>query len=202
MVSAERLLNPSTGPAEAEKLGNSIQGKHGITDYLIDKEAWGCIWQELIMNKKGAKTFLDREGIDAQEYNFSEEMLNQMIYEVDRMILKYSTSEWQLRQIAQDLVGMLQDHKASLEQERMEVKTGIRVLTEHDFLGPETRRKMELSRLFQNSNGVESDEIRELKAPKNYSEFFQRLEEKMNEKRITQKKQDLLDEERRRTRRL
>ena len=93
MVSAERLLDPSTGPAEAEKLGNSIQGKHGISDYLVDKEAWGCIWKELIINKKGAKTFLDRDGIDAQEYNFSEEMLNQMIYEVDRMILKYSTSE-------------------------------------------------------------------------------------------------------------
>ena len=183
-------------------MGNSIQGKHGISDYLIDKEAWGCIWKELIINKKGAKTFLDRDGIDAQEYNFSEEMLNQMIYEVDRMILKYSTSEWQLRKIAQDLVGMLQDHKTSLEQERMEVKSGIRVLTEHDFLGPETRRKMELSYLFQNNNGVESDEVRELNTPKNYSEFFQRLEEKMNEKRITQKIQDLLDEERRRTRRL
>ena len=47
---------------------------------------------------------------------------------------------------------------------------------------------MELSRLFQNNNGVESDEIRELNTPKNYCEFFQRLEEKMNEKRITQKK--------------
>ena len=98
---------------------------------------------------------------------------------------------------------MLQDHKVSLEQERMEVKSGICVLTEHDFLGPaETRRKIELSHLFQNNNGVESDEVRELNTPKNYSEFFQRLEEKMNEKRITQKIQDLLDEERRRTKRL
>ena len=61
---------------------------------------------------------------------------------------------------------------------------------------------MELSRLFQNNNGVESDEIRELNTPKNYCEFFQRLEEKMNEKRITQKKKDLLHEERGRTRRL
>ena len=199
VISAERLVERSTGPAEAAKIGNALQGKRGISDYLIAEEDWACIWEELIINKKGAKTFLDREGIEEREYNFSEEMLDEMIHEVDRMIEKYNSTEWDSNRNAQDLVEMFHGHKSALEQERVEVRRGIRVLKEDDFIGPETRRKMRLGKLrskaFSENSIGSSDEPRDLTKSADYTEFFQKLEEKMYQDRTVKQIEKVVEDE-------
>ena len=61
-----------------------LEGNEGIV--LIAEETWGCIWEELIVNKKGLKTFLDREGVEERDYSFSPEMLEAMLIELDRLL--------------------------------------------------------------------------------------------------------------------
>jgi len=82
----------------------------------MEEESWDYIWTELVVEKKGARTFLDREGIDERDCNFSEEMLEEMLHELNRMIRKYSSTEWYWRQTANDLVNLFIDHRSSLEQ--------------------------------------------------------------------------------------
>lgn len=58
--------------------------------------AWDCIWRELIQNGKGLKTVVDRvdSTLTEADYNFSAEMLQEMLTELDRLIAKYSSSDW------------------------------------------------------------------------------------------------------------
>jgi len=153
IISAERLIQDSAmGRAEGVKIANTLVGKQGIDDWLIEEEAWECIWEELIIHRKGLKTVLDRcrtdddtveacdETIGEQDYNFSEEMLTKMISELNRLIIKYSASGW--APISVTLVELLTEHRADIQQELIEVQTGVRTLTQDDFLGTETRRKM------------------------------------------------------------
>lgn len=95
------------------------------------------------MNKKGLKTFIDREGVQERDYNFSEEMLDEMLTELDRLIVKYgNSSSYSEKDTAKYLVELLQEHYDMIEKELTEVKSGERKLTKRDFLGPKTRRKL------------------------------------------------------------
>jgi hypothetical protein len=141
VISAEKLVDTSTGPSEGLKIARVLQNKTGVSDFLIEEEAWGCIWEELIIKKKGLKTFIDREGISERDYNFSEEMLTEMVKELDRLINKYSGSAWNWRQTSQDLVGLLEEHRILIQEELHEVRNGIRKLGKFDMLGPITRKK-------------------------------------------------------------
>ena len=125
-------------------------GQQGTNDHMIEEEALECVWTELIVNKKGAKTFLDREGITERDYNFSEEMLTEMITELDRLIIKYSGSDWNTKETAQTLVDLLSEHRAEINVELIEVQTGVRKLTNDDFLGPRTRERREQEKQQEN----------------------------------------------------
>ncbi len=81
VISAERLLLNGTGPIENRKIAQSVMDKPGIGQYLIDESVWECLWNELVVKRKGYKTFVDREGIEERTYNFSPEMLTEMISE-------------------------------------------------------------------------------------------------------------------------
>ena len=142
IISAERIVEPSTGLAEGRKIAKVLEGRTGIKDFLIPEDAWECVWTELIINKKGIKTFIDREGIEERDYNFSEEMLNEMILELNRLIVKYSGPEWNYKATANYLVELLQEHLDLIETELVEVRSGLRKLTRNDFLGPRTRETM------------------------------------------------------------
>jgi len=110
IISAEKLVVNETGPAEGRKIAELINGKEGFDNWMIDEEAWECIWNELITNKKGLKTFLDRpDGEDS--YNFSFEMYNEMWYQLERLINKYGS---QGDQVAQELVALLIEYQESL----------------------------------------------------------------------------------------
>ena len=143
IISAERLVEPETGPAENRKIANVLVNKKGVDDFLIEEDAWKCIWEELIINRKGYKTFIDREGLEERDYNFSQEMLEEMIKELNRLIKKYSGVEWELVKISSTLVDILTEHRALMIEELNEVISGVRKLKHNDFLGPNTRATRE-----------------------------------------------------------
>ena len=139
VISGERLVEPSTGPAESYKIAAALKGKEGVTDYLIEEGAWECIWSELIVRKKGVKTFLDREGLTERSYNFGGDMILLMVHEVDRLIEKYDV--W-TEKVAQDLVILLREHREKLDSELKDVQEGRILLDNLDVLGPEARKRM------------------------------------------------------------
>jgi len=165
IISADRLCEQDTGPAENRKIAEVLLNKAGVEDYLISDDAWECVWNELLVEKKGFNTFIDRKQMDDRDYNFSEEMLNLMITELDRLLSKYSEDIWVASSIAQNLLEILQEHRDDLQIELEEVQSGTRRLRFNDFLGPNTRKKRAKERLEKNlywgnidfsANGVEN----------------------------------------------
>jgi len=111
IISGEKLVAPDTGPTEGRKIAELIYGKEGFDEWMIDEEAWECIWNTLIINKKGLKTFIDRGGLTEHSYDFTFEMTNEMWYQLERLITKYGVKS---DQVAQDLVALLTEHQQSL----------------------------------------------------------------------------------------
>jgi len=144
IISAEKLVQPETGPAENRRIAQVLVNKTGFDDSLIPEDAWECIWTELIINKKGLKTFIDRDGFSERDYNFSEEMLEGMITELTRLITKYGGPDWNHLHTAQRIVELLSEHRESLQAELAEVVSGERRLSHDDFLGPKTRAKRKI----------------------------------------------------------
>jgi len=183
VISANRLIRNSTGPAEARKIAQTIQGKPGISDFLAPENEWECLWAELIVHKKGVKTSLVRGGRE-RKYNFSEEMLGEMINEYNRLITKYSSAEWNWRQTSQDLVQYYKEHLVTIEQELVEVQTGVRVLTQYDFLGPATRKMMNKKARVDDLDSDSFTQSRDLSKDKyDYIDYFLELDTKMSELR-------------------
>lgn len=141
IISAERLVETDTGPEENRKIGTALLNKHGFEEDLIPEDAWECIWTELIVKKKGLKTFIDRDGVEERDYYFSEEMLSEMIHELDRLIAKYGGDEWNSLYTSKTLVELFVEHRELIQEELEEVKSGERKLKFNDFLGPETRKR-------------------------------------------------------------
>ena len=115
IISVEKLVDTSDGPAEGLKIANIIDGKEGME--VIEEEARRCVWEELIIRRKGLKTYVDREGYGEYEYNFTEEQLQAMIDELSRVIIKYSSPVWSSKQTAQDLVTILTWHRGLIQDE-------------------------------------------------------------------------------------
>lgn len=111
VIDPEKLVDPIYGPAESRKLAKVVNGTEGFDSWMIDEEAWECVWSELIIERKGAKTFLDKE-IDYDSYTYSFEMKNEMWHQIDRLIKKF---EVQTDQIAKDLVEILRGHRDALD---------------------------------------------------------------------------------------
>merc|ERR1740124_260832 len=144
IISAEKLVDHATGRAESRKLAKVLQNSTGFEDWLIEEEAWECIWEELILKKKGLKTYVDRDtsSITEADYNFSSEMLEKMIAELTRLITKYGPDgEYANLSTAQYLVQLLSEHRALIQIELGEVLSGARTLKETDFLGPTIRKE-------------------------------------------------------------
>jgi len=197
IISAERLVEAETGPAEARKIAMVLKNKPGIAEYVIEEEVWQCLWTELIINKKGLKTFIDRGGVTEREYNFSTEMLAEMLHELDRMITKYSSAEWYWRQTSKDLVDLFQEHRVLVQEEYDEVESGVRSLKQNDFLGPEERKRRKLKQLEEDlsqkleldvSKGVKNRRQLDLsnlaeESKKDYSDFYALVDKKLLERR-------------------
>ena len=145
VISAENLRDYTRGPAETALIASVLKRDSRIGDYVIEQETWDCIWSELIENGKGLKTVYDRPGFVESDYNFSAEMLEEMIHELDRLITKYSASPWNAKTTANKLVSLITEHRALVQEELDDVLAGRRVLTEKDFLGPKERERRRLA---------------------------------------------------------
>ena len=221
IISGERLVKADTGIAEGRKIAQTLENLKGVSDYLIEEEAWECIWTELIINRKGLKTFLGREGIG--EYYFSSEMLALMLEELDRLITKYSADEWSWSQASQPLVDLLQEHHALIQIEYDEVEAGTRLLKEGDFLGPKERKKRKIQKMEEqmaagtsygtpkgrsvgDAGSLGDDEMKgrslgdagSLGGKKDYSEFFKMVNKKLHEDRKNRIKEEVFEEDRER----
>jgi len=201
VISAARLYDLEAGPAEGRKIALALKGKEGIDQYLIDESVWECIWRELVVNKKGYKTFQDREGLDQRDYNFGPEMLEEMVVELTRLIDKYSSNvppdNWYELQTAKDLVDMLTENRASIELELVEVNSHRRLLTEEDFLGPierEKRRAKSLA-LILKEKGKEAYLSERKLDDEDFSDFFAKVERDLLKERVNKHKQESLERE-------
>ena len=112
--------------------------------YVIAPETWDCVWEELIVNGKGLKTVFDRPGYVENDYSFSAEMLDVMVQELDWLITKYSSPEWNTKATANRVVELLSGHRVLIQAELDEVNSGVRKLTDKDFLGPKERERRRL----------------------------------------------------------
>lgn len=86
MISTDKLRDFSEGPAETERIANTLHGtaKAGISQFMIDQEAWECIWEEIIVNSKGGIVAGDRPNWLLPDYKFSSEMIQAMLTELNR----------------------------------------------------------------------------------------------------------------------
>jgi len=141
VLSAEKLRNYTEGPAETAKIASVLRNDDRTGEYVIAQEAWDCIWAELIERGKGIKTVDDRPGFVESDYNFSAEMLEEMVLELNRVITKYSDAPWNTLETANRLVELLGWHVGLIQTELDEVNSGRRRLLERDFLGPKERRR-------------------------------------------------------------
>ena len=157
---------------------------------MIAEEAWSCIWQELIVYKKGLKTVSDRPN-GKVDYNFSGKMLEEMILELSRLITNYSGPDWNAKETANRVIDLLIQHRALIQTELNEVNSGMRKLTDKDFLGPkEWARRLNLQDV--KFGGIDDDRFKyfldaEQKfKDKKVAEFRKRALELSSEKQIKQ----------------
>jgi len=108
IISAERILDVASGHNETEKLASAVDGKEGID--VIAKEARPCIWDELMIRKKGLRNMKDRSGPEQSIYKYKLEYLAEMLNELNRLKTKYSLTEWSYKKTAQDLVIILDEY--------------------------------------------------------------------------------------------
>jgi hypothetical protein len=165
ILSADKLFDPMQGPLETARIANVLLRDNRTGQYVIDSEAWSCIWTEMITNHKGLKVTADRPNYGLYDYNFSSEMLTQMIAELNRLISKYSSLQHNSKATANRIVDLLTEHRTALQVELNEVNSGVRVLTERDFLGPETRERMKMDvQGVANTSGQPDDNYVDLQA--------------------------------------
>ena len=143
ILSADKLFDATTGPLETARIANVLKRDARTGQYVINSETWNCIWEEMIVNRKGLPVTADRPNYGLYDYNFSSEILLSMIKQLNRLISKYSCAQYSPKPTANRIVELLTEHRAALYVELAELASGARVLTERDFLGPETRQRME-----------------------------------------------------------
>ena len=100
-----KLVDNSDGPAEGSKIANMTDRKEGVK--VIQDEPRRCVWEELIIWKKGLKKYVDQKWVGEYEYIFTEEQLQSMVDELSKIISKYSSHELSSKDTAQDLVSVL-----------------------------------------------------------------------------------------------
>lgn len=208
IISAERLIQLDIGSAETRKIAEVLMNNPKMAMYVIEEEAWDCVWEELIVKKKGLKTFIDRPNTTEHDYNFSAEMLEEMILELDRLINKYGSSDWNSKPTAIDLVGLLQEQRSSVQTEINEVTSGSRVLTENDFLGPAERKRLKIEKFEKELSKTLGDKeeiatqtrylLKKDKEENDFNEFFKHVEKKLLQNRKIKTKSRVFKEEEKR----
>ena len=208
VISAEKLSDYTEGPAETRKIAQVLMNNEKMAKWVIEEETWECIWEELIVRQKGLRTIFDRPGFGEVDYNFSAEMLEGMLFELERLIAKYSSDEWNTKETANRVVELLTWHRGLIQTELDEVNSGTRVLTDNDYLGPKEREKRRIAKIeaeiFEKTreNEVASSDARHLEQKKDYSEFFKAADKELMKRRLEKIKKETFEREDRRKRHL
>lgn len=139
IISPELLAGDETGPAENRKIALALSKQDGMSEFVIEEDAWDCILEQTIQHRKEK---LAEATSQKQVVHFSPEMLEGMLHELDRLIDKYSSDTWNSEIIANDLVSILSGHRASIQEELINATAeGSSHLLDTDFLGPAERDK-------------------------------------------------------------
>lgn len=153
VISTEKLYNDDVGDLETNKIANVILNNKKTGEYVISSRTWTCIWEELVKRKKGGITIFDRPDTYKERY-FSEEMLEKMIQELTYLIDKYSGADWSQNSNANRLSYLLAEDRARIQRELDDVRSGRKMLEDHDFLGPKERaRRRERQRAADPATG-------------------------------------------------
>uniref|UniRef100_A0A7S3V5F0 Uncharacterized protein n=2 Tax=Chaetoceros debilis TaxID=122233 RepID=A0A7S3V5F0_9STRA len=144
IISSDLLIDDETGPAENRKIALALSTHNrmsGMSEFVIEEDAWDCIWDHTIHRKEN----LGETDSQEQVVHFSQEILEEMLHELDRLIEKYGSAKWNSEMIAEDLVyedlvSILSAHRASI-QEELDTTASSSQLLNTDFLGPKEREK-------------------------------------------------------------
>jgi len=140
IILSDKLRSYTEGPAETAKIASFLRSNYKIAPYVIEEEAWHCIWDQVIDKGQGPLSFSDRD--ISEDPNFSPSMLEEMIRELTRMVTKYSAGNWKENENAQILVSLFSEHIVMLQTELDDVTSGRRRLGANVIYGPNERRQM------------------------------------------------------------
>jgi len=115
VICSDSILDPVMARPQIQKIGNLLQSLDGVQDYLIAEDAWDCIWNELVVNRKGS--MMDREKYNLEDYVFPRHILEAMLDELNRLITKYSQIPWLGQSNAGSLVMILSMHRTGIQNE-------------------------------------------------------------------------------------
>ena len=116
VISFERLLDHTTGPAEGAKLAAALENNLNVD--LIAEEARECIWRELIVRDVADVRHNRRDqAAPIEDYMFTLPQMNAIVAQLDRMLAKYTQGAWLTTPTAQDLVSNLQEYKFEVEKD-------------------------------------------------------------------------------------
>ena len=117
-------------------------------------------------------------------------MLEEMIHELDRLITKYDGPDWNTKPTANRVVALLTEHRALIQIELNEVNTGVRKLTDRDFLGPKERERRRRLKVEDDAkSGVAASAPVQQEDKKDYSEYFRELEIKIHKQKLRERRQ-------------
>lgn len=116
VISFERLLDHTTGPAEGAKLAAALENNLNVD--LIAEEARECIWRELIVRDVADVRHNRRDqAAPIEDFMFTLPQMNAIVAQLDRMLAKYTQGAWLTTPTAQDLVSNLQEYKFEVEND-------------------------------------------------------------------------------------
>ncbi|KAL7508752.1 hypothetical protein ACHAXN_006640 [Cyclotella atomus] len=133
VISEDMLRDFSRGPAEEDIIGNFLLANEKTFKHVASRDNWTCLWDKLIVKNEGHISPTTREA------NFSEFMLQKMIDEVQRVVIKYSSPLLAYDINAKRLVGLLREQLPMLQEEVTQVASGSRPLAVKDIYGPGER---------------------------------------------------------------
>ena len=186
VISAENLRSMS-GSSETTKIANTLLADSRMGQYVIAEEAWDCVWEEIIARGKGLKTLYDRPGFVENDYDFSKDMIEEMISQLSRLITKYSGPDWNTKETANRIVELLTEHHLLIRAEHDNTPDD-RMLKDTNFLGPKERKRRRQMKIKQQSIN-EGGGGQQAEYTKDYLVFLKALEQQLQENKEMKRKE-------------
>lgn len=121
VIDADAVVNTVLGAHESRKIAQFLNNTPGVRDYLINEDAWECIWTELIENHQ-APGHTRLEYIE-DNYDLPSFIFMAMNAELMRLIRKYRAADWAGNEVAARLVDILNIHRAEIVSDYLEKKS-------------------------------------------------------------------------------